>query len=319
MTFFRRRSAAPAGVIVNDPALDDEGLRVARDHANRGDWHPAEELLRDAGDDWDRRGHAIDVLAQATVADAGWADRWCAERPADAGAAAVRGWGEVHRAWAVRGADWADNTGDEAFQGFFERLTLARGLCERAIELGQDDPTPWAAMLWLAIGQDERPDEFHRRWNELAARDPHNRLGHIAALQYLAEKWHGSHEQMYAFARKATAPWAAVLPLQAHIEYVLIEEGKGFKHAYKVADFWKDSPEAKADLDTALTWLSGPEPGHAMALHDLTVVGYALAQAERWPEARELFSRIGNRAYEYPWYYKGDPLKAFTKALRKAY
>ena len=318
MTFFRR-SAAARGTIVTDPALDDDALRAVRDDATGGDWRPAADLLSGLGDDWDRRGHAIDVLARATVEDVTWADRWCTEHPSDPGAAAVRAWGELHRAWAVRGGGRADEISAEAVEGFADGLHQARGLCERAIELAPDDPTPWVAVLWLAIGQNEPRDEFGRRWDELVARDPDHRLGHIAALQYHCEKWHGSHEDMYAFARAVTAHWAAVVPLQAHVEYVLGEERKGFRSAYGVVGFWTESPDAKADLDTALAWLHGPGPTHAMALHDLSVVGYALAQAERWTDARELFARTGNRAYLYPWLHQGDAAATFARAVRKSH
>ncbi len=272
------------------------------------------------GTDWDRRGLAIDTLARATVQDPVWADEWCRERPLDPGAAAVRGWGEVHRAWAARGGGWADGVSGGAFQVFAERLARARGLCERAAELWSDDPTPWVAMLWLTIGQGGSPHEFDRLWDELTARDMDNRLGHNAALQNHCEKWHGSHPQMYAFARGTTAPWAAVVPLQAHIEYVMYEEHNGHQAAARVANFWFDSVEAKTDLDTALSWIHDPGPTtHALFLHDLSVIGYALAQAHRWKEVRALFAQTGNRSYEYPWYYQGDPEAAFVGVLRRAH
>ena len=314
-----RRSSGPSPTIVADRAQDDTELAAVRDAlVATGDWRPAAELLTSTRDDPDRRTLVAEVLSDtAGTAPAPWLGEWLAQRPDDPGVHLLLAWGTVVRAWEARGGGWAEDTGRDRFAVFFRLLEDAVPRCHEAARRGGDDPTPWVVFLWLAIGRQEPREVFDDRWRELVARHPHNRVGHIAALQYRAEKWHGSHEDMYAFVHeRSEVPFAPVLPLQAHVELVLREEHKGGAEAAAVQGFWR-RPEVQPQLDAALQW-ARQRPRHGFALHDLTVVGYGLSMAERWADAAELFALTGHRAYEYPWYYAGDPQTAFAEAHKRA-
>lgn len=318
MPLFRRSPPGPAPLLVTDRAQDDAELARVRDAVVAGGrWEQAAELLASTAGDPDRRGAVVDVLAGAAVQPAPWLDGWLTARGDDPGAHVVAAWASVQRAWDARGGGWARQTGEDSFAAFFRLLDDAVPLCHRAVRTGPDDPTPWVVLLWVSIGRQEAREVCDDRWEQLTARDPHNRLGHIARLSYLCDKWHGSHELMYEFARSVTGPpWAPVVPLQAHAEWVLRETDRA--GAAAVRGFWQ-SREVAADLDRAYAWaVSGP-PRHAFALHDLTVVGYGLSSAERWAQAADVFELSSSRAYEYPWYYTPDPVRGFAQAHRQAF
>ncbi len=315
---FRRSGRAEPPRLVDDPAMTDAELAQARDLAvNTGQWEPAADLLAGtAGGDWDRRGAVANTLATAAVQQAPWLDAWLEARPEDPGAHVVVAWTTVQRAWHARGHGRASATGESAFDAFFRILEEALPLAHRAVRTAPDDPTPWVVLTWLSIGRQDGREVLDDRWAELVGRDPQNRLGHIARLQCVSRKWSGSHEEMYDFARSATAPpWAPALPLQAHAEYTLDERDEGDVNA--LHGFWQ-RPDVSHDLDAGHAWATTTQPAHSYAFHDLTVVGYALAQAERWTQAAQVFRLLGPRAYEYPWYYHAHAERTFAKAYERA-
>lgn len=315
---FRRAPQDAPPRLVEDLAMTDTELARVRDQAvSTGAWEPAADLLAStAGGDWDRRGAVTNALAAAAVQPAGWLDAWIAARPDDPGAHVVAAWATVQRAWEARGHGRASVTGESAFDAFFRLLERALPVAHQAVRSAPDDPTPWVVLTWLSIGRQDGREVLDDHWAELVRRDPDNRLGHIARLQCLSRKWYGSHEEMYAFARAVTTPsWAPVVPLQAHAEYAMDERDEGDPAVLK--GFWR-RPDVAADLDAAHAWATTTQPSHAYAFHDLTVVAYALCQAERWSQAAEVFHLLGPRAYEYPWYYEPYRDKVFAKAYGRA-
>lgn len=319
-----------------DRCAGDVELRQARDVALKGDWSAARELLVKTGKDWDRRTHRVDVLASAAASRPRWLRAWLDQEPTNPDAKVVVAWSEVHRAWTARGAARAGYTSREAFSQFFSILAGAGELCQQAVDAAPDDPTPWVTRLWLAIGQEHSHEAVRGYWQELTDRDPVSRIGHNAALQYWCHKWHGSHELMYEFARQAAAAAPAgsplaLQPLQAHFEYVLdlradyaMRLRNGWKPSEAERSQWADhwrTDEAQADLTAALESWPGPhggQPTHALAVHDRSVLAFALVQAQWWPQAAAQFQAMGRYGYEYPWYYEGDPAKEFVKARAQA-
>ncbi|MYS44237.1 hypothetical protein GTY23_24015, partial [Streptomyces sp. SID5998] len=58
-----------------DAALDDAELATARAALAQGRWQAVRTLLAATGDDWDRRGHRVAVLAEPPHT-AAWARDW---------------------------------------------------------------------------------------------------------------------------------------------------------------------------------------------------------------------------------------------------
>ncbi|WP_327005134.1 hypothetical protein OHA72_60735 [Dactylosporangium sp. NBC_01737] len=308
-----------------DHALDDLPLSAARDAALRGDWEPARTVLSEAAGDWERRAHRCEVLGTVGADHPQWLAAWAAAEPESPDAAVVLARAGVATAWNARGSGWARNTSAAAFDRFHRILADAESAVVRATTLAADDPSPWIWYLWLTIGRGDGRPVFERRWKELLTRDPHNYLGHEARFQFSCRKWSGDHERMYDFCRTAAAsapPGSplALLPLQAHFEFELIEADRGGEQgAARVAALW-DSAEVRADIDTAKQrWLGAGPPEHALAMKSRSVLARALTRAGRFAEAAEQFAAIGPYVSEYPWYYdNGGPRHAFLAARRKA-
>lgn len=116
-----------------DAALDDAELVAARTSLNQGRWTDVRVLLAATGDDWDRRGHRVTVLARESATLA-WARDWQLAEPESADAAVLLGCATVERA--LHGK---------------ERPESAREACHRAAALAPGDPTPGSACsFWNA-------------------------------------------------------------------------------------------------------------------------------------------------------------------------
>ncbi|WP_439681084.1 hypothetical protein [Embleya sp. MST-111070] len=160
-------------------------------------------MLARIGTDWGRRSVAVDGLGEFAAVSPQWLLAWQSARPSSADRAVVAAAAGVRAAWNVRGAAPAKATSAQRFAGFHELLRQARDTCRLATELAPEDPTPWASWLRVDRGLGAERGVFDEHVRELRERCPHHGNGLAAALQYLCGKWHGSNEEMYAFARDA--------------------------------------------------------------------------------------------------------------------
>ncbi|MFJ7043315.1 hypothetical protein CTU88_32485 [Streptomyces sp. JV178] len=295
MVFFGPKRQAPHLA----PELDDVPLgRVLRGIAAARGPGPQdlaiaqmERLLRGTGDDWDRRGHRIGVLAQAAPALArGWRER----RPRDPDALVLATWGEL--ATDPRGA-------------------LA--LCRVAADARPADPTPWVAAL-AALRLLGRPSsELSPVWQEIRARDPWHREAHLQILGYLSPEEQGSQAALRDFLDDAVAvmPWdapTACLPLTAAVRQYHRARSSGGIEALGMSQYWSQPHTARL-LDQARTrWLGPVHLRHAAAVTDLGTLAYALVRAGRGSDAAPVFSAVGGLVTPWPWNYEGDPVECYT-------
>ncbi len=329
------------------PAQDDAALRATCDAVAGGDWTAARDLLAAHRTDFDRRARHLWVLAESVtnvwwatggaagrrprrqrleVSDA-WPDRWCLDEPDNPDAVLMRARSLIARAWEVRGSGWAKSVGAGRFEEFHQTLLMAVPLCHRAARLAPQDPTPWAVLLLLITALGGSRSDFDRCWAEVIARDPFHREAHNFRLMYLCQKWRGSHQEMFAFARSvaAAAPPGSplhILPVQANAEWglwVLDREGiRAGQHVYRT---WLQNPIYHAELDNALRrWFDVADRRHAMWYHDLNFLAYGLYRANRHAQARTVFEAIGPYAEEIPWIWDvhQDGAVAFRAARRRA-
>lgn len=116
-----------------DAALDDAELAAARTALAQGRWQTARSLLARTGDEWDRRGHRVAVLAQEQAC-VPWTRDWLLAEPDSVDAAVLLALGQVRRA--LRGK---------------EKPVRAREACHAAAALAPVDPTPGSACsCWRA-------------------------------------------------------------------------------------------------------------------------------------------------------------------------
>jgi hypothetical protein len=314
---------SPHEIIAPDPIGDDVDLAHALEAARRGDWQQAAALLTATGD-VDVRYERLWILARESVHDSQWVEEWFAARPTDPAVHVVRAELAMQRAWAARGAAYADMTTEQQMRAFTTGLDQAQRVAERAIELAPSDPSPWATLVNMARGQQVSQEEFERRVQELFDRAPHHVQGSFAIVDTLAEKWMGSTDIMFAVARDlaAEAPEgsaACLAPVVAHIEHHLhLETGRGgHGAAAKHMTAGATRTELRACVDR---WLRGPDgspmPGARAYAHNL--VAYAFWLADDPDGARPHLEAVGRALHEWPWLYSGDPGEVLGVARRWA-
>ncbi|PRX97351.1 hypothetical protein [Allonocardiopsis opalescens] len=335
MGLFRRKAAPPdpdiAALIVDrtwqDPALDAGVDAVAEGHLAAG-----VALLRETRADPELRVLRTEALADAAVGGSERIAALISEHLPDDEVADLLLWlGRtlISEAWSIRGSGYASTVGAERFKLFHTTLHKAHQPLLAATELRPDDPAPWAALQTMAMGLGVPREQFDLVWQEITRRSPHLYPAHWVRLQILAEKWHGSHDEMFAFARETVRsapsghPVTAMLPL-AHEEYVLrrkgaiADEGGGAVATVKfLATYYTEA--VRSELRGASDrWCAAEPPPHPRAIEAHHLFGAALASAGDREAARWHLGRIGDRVHGLPWGYRGnDPVKQFLKTARR--
>lgn len=325
-------------------AQSDAGLRAAEAAARAGNPAQAIALIAATRADFDVRSRYVRAIGESVTSlpwaqmvptadsavsqlnlGATWIDAWAAAEPDNADALVVRARSLVARAWEVRGSGWASSVGPAAFQEFRRVLGHAWPLCLEAARLAPADPTPWTILLLLCTATSARREQFDSCWSELVARDPHHREGHNFALMYLCNKWHGSHEEMYAFARHAAenAPVGSplfTLPLQAEAEWALWEFDRGDQTATSlVVAHWTADPKLRVDQDRALYgWFDRASTRHADWFDDANWLASSLVNSGRYHDACRVLDAIGPYATELPWSWFGEFPHNFLSSRRQA-
>lgn len=300
----------PVPVRVTDEALGHADIAQARDTAiATGKWQPAAELMRSIGEDWDKRAIAACALGTVAQDHPGWFFAWQHAAPDSPDFLVVRAQSLVMAAWAARGAARADQTDQSAVQAFHKLLGQADDACREAVTANNEDPTPWMTWVTVARGLARPRQDFDWLWEQLAARAPYHRYGHDQALQYLCEKWHGSHHDMFAFAARAAASAPKGSPLvlimlHAHVEYALHEQHRN--PDFSPAEYW-NSAGVQTDLQAIqeLWPVSSVERGPTF-LADAAMLSYAQAQSGSWLAMAETFNATGSRLYRFPWAYSPE-------------
>ncbi|MFC7259461.1 hypothetical protein [Streptomyces lutosisoli] len=293
-----------------DAALDDAELVAARASLKQGRWTAVRALLAATGDDWDRRGHRVTVLAQEPAALA-WARDWQLAEPESADAAVLLGGATVQRA--LKGK---------------ERPERAREACHTAAALAPADPMPWLGLLILecALGAE---DDVVQLFDEVRHRYADHHHAHHLMVARLAERRAEAGQdplhEVYDFANWAAeqAPAdspLAILPVVAHAERYRVLATAGREPADPVASGHWVGRRARQVMKAAFDWwLEWERDDHARRLVDLNFLAHAKYCEGRGAEAAALFHRIGEHATPAPWTYPDrDPHKAFRAARDSA-
>lgn len=303
----------PDEAVVLDAPMDDPPLLEAQQAARDGYWLPAARLLAQtqSGPDWELRDYHINRLCDVALEDSTWLSAWLHELPDDPNVLLLHGDVLIGRAWESRGEKLAKYTSAEQFAGFFHYLGQVEPVLRRAAQANLADPCPWIRMVTYAMGSPGgRRELFDHAWAEVTARAPHHRGAHSRALQYVCDKWHGSNEEMFAFAygaADAAPPDSAlqVLPLGAWLEYDVMEEGPVLTR-----------PEVREAVNRALTVCPPNAPAtYRWDRSDRNLIIRNLWVQERNEEALEQLRTVGVHATSHPWdrYYSTDPRQQFLE------
>ncbi|MFF3454174.1 hypothetical protein ACFYXH_07545 [Streptomyces sp. NPDC002730] len=303
----------PPDEAVSVDSVAEPALRAALAAAAAGDAGPARELLAETRLDaqWERRSVCVSELAEHALRSPGWLEAWLAESPEDPDAMLVKADLCIQQAWEIRTGYRARHVSEDRFRAFFTLLDDAIPVIAAAAELNPTDPVPWEVALTHARGIQAPRDVFDAYWAEAVARAPHHYGCHATALQYLCDKWYGSHEEMFAFAEQAAEgalPGSKLhaLPLLAAVEYEVVSD-----------DSTENGPIVRARIEAAIDralelsgWYAPGDPEAAGFRNHLALM---LIFAERWAEALDVFRAIGVHAREYPWAYVGESRKEFLE------
>ncbi|MET7641583.1 hypothetical protein [Streptomyces sp. NPDC005438] len=297
----RRRDRAPL-----EPALDDTALATARNALQQGRWTEVRELLLETGEDWNLRGHRIEVLAQAENSET-WALDWRLAEPDSAEAACLIAAARTRQALA-RGS----------------RPEPAVEAIEEARRLLPQDPTPWleALRLWHRMGT---PEQRARAFDEVRARVPYHHQGHHLWVAELAEHAQGGSQDhlphpVYEFATQALSRRdspLAVLPVLAHAERYRVLAAHQPDKTDLTAHWngWRAQQVTRIAFDR---WLDD-QPRHPRWMVDLNLLAHAKFHQGRLAEAAALFQRIGPHVSAVPWAFGGrDPVAEFRAARSAA-
>lgn len=291
-------------------AAADAELDRVKAAAARGRWEPAAQLLARTREqrDWARRSYYADALGSHRAARPdSWLDAWeAAAGPDDPDVALVRARATVSLAWHLRGGGWAKDTSREQFAGFHGTLVRAPRLNARAAELNPDDPSPYVAEIWTALGLGYSREEMRRIWKEVTARDPYHYGAHCAALQYWCAKWRGSEDLAVSFAREAVAraphgSLLSALPLIAWYEHRDDDaDASDFRMPYLVAM-----------VDAALADVAAAPSDHPDTASVRHLLAYFLTRQGRHEAALQQFRLVDGYVDALPWRYWEDPAAVY--------
>jgi hypothetical protein len=181
--------------------IGDQAQRFAtalRLRLKRGDFAAAEAALL-KGTDADRE-RMIYGLAE-TEGSLPLAARWASADPQSAFANVVLGACLVVGGWKIRGDGYADQVDKDAWDPFLQSLERAEEPLYRAASLDPELAEPFAWLIHAATGQEAPQEEVDKLFAEALARQPLHWAAHYKYFNAVTQKWGGSHDAMFAFAR----------------------------------------------------------------------------------------------------------------------
>lgn len=223
----------------------------------------------------------------------------------DAAAAAMLGSHLITIGWGIRTTARASEVSAEQFEQFHEWLGRAEEVLIEGAARNPADPAIWTVRLISARGLSLGLAEARRRYDRLAAVDPHHLPAQRQLVEQLYPKWGGSWEKVHAFAREAmrAAPAGGshgVLVAEAHIEHMLSEARA---NGWSAGDAYLEAPAIRDELYEAARRSIGDPSfrrsyGWLQAASTFACVFRQLEDraATAWP-----LRLLGDLATEHPW------------------
>jgi len=294
-----------------DPTYGDPHQKALIRALEKRKWKWAREIFTMAADP-DEMAFLMEAAGKVDgIQD--WIGRWIDAEPDSTLPSLVAGCHAVHWAWQARGAKRALYTTGEQFQEFHRRLHYADGLLRQVIAREPDNVTAWAWLVMSSRGPQVGQREARDRFEAVVRLYPGHVFAHEYRMQYLCAKWSGSHEQMFEFARGATATAGPASPLhaliaQAHIERWCHEETQA-DNEYIVSQEVRAELLAAAELSIFHPDYVPAGPGWAQRLSTFAM---ALELADEFDAAWHAFALLNGQVTPWPWMMLGDPVEKYT-------
>ncbi|MFD5323455.1 hypothetical protein [Streptomyces sp. NPDC127092] len=283
-------------------------MQAVADSAWSGDWRPAAAYVAAAGDDWDERWSRTEVLQQIAGDDDEWLEAWRSEQPENGDAATLHASMLLHRAWEIRGSEYAHKVPAERMNQFQAMLPQSMTAAVDASRIDPRNPGPWVVMITAARALSYSHNQFRALWAGLTARAPYHYSGHWQALQYWCGKWHGSDRLMLDFARLTVERAPAGSPMAGTYLHALRElDGRGGTGGARA--------RKSRELLERVAWSLGQVAPDNEALPRLRhLLAHYLLEARSHDAALEQFRLIGRWCGAHPWNDSDDPVAAFDHA-----
>ena len=315
------RAVFDADAVLLDPAAAYPEVTALRAGLAARDWTAVRAVL-DAAPGPVARTRLLSIGADTDVKNTEGLEaflRYTANSdPRDSAAAAMLAFHLIDIGWEVRSGYRAQHVSAAQFATFHGWLRLAEAVLMEAIARHPDDPALWVARLTSARGLQLGLAETRRRYDKLAAIDPHHLPGQIQFLQRLCPKWSGSWELLHPWCREAmlAAPPGAPqggLVADGHIEHWMEIGGGGTGKAYL------SGPQVRAELYEAAersVWHPAFEKTHGWT-YAANYFAMAFSLLDDQPAARRTFELLGNLGTELPWQYLSENVESVIRERRK--
>ncbi|EJK57963.1 hypothetical protein THAOC_21950 [Thalassiosira oceanica] len=207
-----------------------------------GNWRALkDELSQLSSQSADDRGFYFQVVASAVQED--WPatrtedlasfspmlDDWVREEPDNTDCRILRADIGADWAWHARSSSLAHTVSNRQWELFYDRLVAAASELMTARSVCISDPLIYSTAVPMKMGLGKKSSK------DLVPFTVRDGLNIQSNEPYFCKKWHGSHQQMFKYAREITDqlpdghPLWVLIP-RAHVERVMIE---------KVANYWK--------------------------------------------------------------------------------
>jgi hypothetical protein len=326
--FKRPRPAAPSPAAApekgppTDPLVGDATAHRFRAELAAGRWREFHDFL-EATRDWNSRDFYVSKLSALDERPA-WLEEWAAVRPGSSLPWLFRGHQGVHWAWQARGGGRAHTVGEDAWPVFYARLVEADRDLARAAGLDDEDPTPHAEGIRVAIGLQLGPAEKQKRFGEAIRRSRWHRNAHTMTVQATAAKWGGSEKEMFEFARWASsqAPEGSdvhvAVPL-AHLEQWLGLPSKSADGQPVQSRYFRDGQVGAEIWQAADRSVRSPryQPSRYTP-SDRNIFAMCFCLMRDYQAQLDQMRLIGPLVTASPWNYQGDPGWAYERARTRA-
>lgn len=288
-------------------------LQGVRHRLHQGKFRAVGKALSKCGG-IDERTFLIDALAEAEDQPACFED-WVGFDPTSSSALTVRGAHALEWAWHARTFSRSEDVSEQQWEQFADRLSLARASLEHALAIDPGESAAYAYLLRCALGQAWELEETTALYNQARDFEPAPWLATYNYFVFLCQKWFGSHELMFEFARavSGSAPEGSdvhALVAHAHIERWLY--AGAFDNSPDPDNYWRSDDVFEELIDVYKLWVNKTSNSpYELVAANAFLFCFASMSARQVVDVE--LERIGPFPTYTPWRYLGDPVAVYRE------